>query len=193
MRVFLLFILVLPLSLKAQGISYVCAGGDPALVEVSLESGFEGTPPYTYNWSGPGGFTSTSASVSLSTPGVYQMTITDANNCPAFANHTVIQEAAPTLAITANNTCVGSAQTVSVTGVPSGYGYSWTFGSGSDPSSSTSAFESVLWTTTGTKTIDLTISKAFTGSGGGCSATCSWDVSKTITVSQLSGIISCTP
>ncbi|NND78820.1 MAG: T9SS type B sorting domain-containing protein [Maribacter sp.] len=40
-----------------------------------------GTAPYTYNWSGPNGFTSTSEDISEAAPGYYEVTITDFDGC----------------------------------------------------------------------------------------------------------------
>ncbi len=40
-----------------------------------------GTPPLTFAWSGPGGFTSSQPSISLLRAGTYSLTITDINGC----------------------------------------------------------------------------------------------------------------
>lgn len=53
-------------------------------------SGFGGTPPYTYSWTGPGG-SSSSASISVVAPGNYFVTATDANNCGGVGSFTVAQ------------------------------------------------------------------------------------------------------
>ncbi|MCK7535980.1 MAG: hypothetical protein MZV63_35830 [Marinilabiliales bacterium] len=40
-----------------------------------------GTPPLAFSWSGPGGFTSTQASISFLRAGTYSLTITDSRGC----------------------------------------------------------------------------------------------------------------
>ncbi|MDV7396232.1 SprB repeat-containing protein, partial [Arthrospira platensis SPKY1] len=51
-----------------------------------------GQSPYTYSWSGPGGFTSSSQNLSgLAEPGLYCVSVTDARNCVRTACTTVIR------------------------------------------------------------------------------------------------------
>ena len=40
-----------------------------------------GTPGYNYNWNGPNGFTSNNEDISGLAPGVYEVNVTDLNNC----------------------------------------------------------------------------------------------------------------
>jgi hypothetical protein len=47
-------------------------------------SGGSGTG-YTFSWTGPGGFTSTSQSPTVTTPGSYTVTVTDSNGCTGSA------------------------------------------------------------------------------------------------------------
>lgn len=44
-----------------------------------------GTPPYTYSWTGPDGFTSNASSLSNLLPGYYYLTVTDQNNAKELA------------------------------------------------------------------------------------------------------------
>jgi hypothetical protein len=45
---------------------------------ITITSTLGGTPPYTYNWTGPGGFTSTSRDLTGLEAGTYYLTVTDA-------------------------------------------------------------------------------------------------------------------
>lgn len=52
--------------------------GNDGAVNLSISGG---TPPYSFDWTGPGGFTATTEDISGLTEGVYNVTITDANGC----------------------------------------------------------------------------------------------------------------
>jgi hypothetical protein len=54
-----------------------CAGA-PATLTANVTSG---TSPFTFSWTGPGGFASTSQSISISTGGIYSVIVTDAKSC----------------------------------------------------------------------------------------------------------------
>jgi len=81
-----------------------------------------------YNWSGPGGFTSSSQNPSIpnanpSMGGVYSVTVTDVNNCSSTSNTVVVVNPIPTP--NANNNspvCTGQSFALSATG---GLTYSW--------------------------------------------------------------------
>lgn len=181
--------MMLPLFLFAQETSYLCAGGATKTLTASVSGG---TAPITYSWMGPGG-TTTTASRTVTTAGTYTWTATDANGCSASGSHVVVIEADPTASITINAiaSCLNTSQTVSATGVPSGYGLSWDFGVGASPPTANGSSPSVTYTTTGSKTITLTIQKAFNGTTNGCSATCSWVKTKVITIGNLTGSSTC--
>lgn len=172
-----------------QETSFLCAGTTKTLTA----SATGGVAPITYTWTSPSAVVTTGATITANASGTWAWSAEDVNGCTASGTHVVTIEANPTTGITinANNSCVGSSQTISATGVPAGYTYAWTFGSGAAPASSTSASASVSYSTTGTKTVALAISRTFTGSANGCSATCTWNKSTTITVGQLSGSSSC--
>ncbi|MEM1323660.1 MAG: T9SS type A sorting domain-containing protein [Bacteroidota bacterium] len=51
-----------------------------------------GTPLYSYLWSGPGGFSSSNASISGLSAGTYTVVVTDANGCTVSASVTIINE-----------------------------------------------------------------------------------------------------
>ena len=186
----IIFLLLLPLSLMAQETSYLCEGASAKNITANASGG---TSPYTYNWTGPSSFTSTSQTISVSTGGTYQFTITDANGCSAVGNHTltVVDDPTGDITINADDVCLNTAQVISATGVPSGYTYAWDFDTGATPGTSTSASESVSYTTGGSKTIELVISRTYTGTTNGCNATCQWTVNTAITVGTLTGSSSC--
>lgn len=48
-----------------------------------------GSPPYTYHWTGPAGFMALSQSVSVTVPGVYEVTVTDAHGCQTMCQATL--------------------------------------------------------------------------------------------------------
>jgi hypothetical protein len=185
---FLISFVFLASFASAQETSFLCAGQSKTLTA----SATGGTAPITYTWTD--GTTLTSGATRVVTiSGTYTWTATDASGCTASGTHNVTVEADPTasLAIVATNACLNVGQTVSATGVPVGYSYSWNFGSGATPATSSAASQSVAYTTVGTKTITLTISKTSTGSTNGCSATCTWTKTTTITIGSLSGSSTC--
>ncbi|MGV8114623.1 MAG: HYR domain-containing protein [Lentimicrobium sp.] len=51
-----------------------------------------GTPPYTYAWTGPAGFTSTDEDLTGLVSGTYTVLVTDANGCEATGSWTVTSE-----------------------------------------------------------------------------------------------------
>ena len=174
---------------QAQETSYICAGGTKVLTATATG----GTAPITYTWTSPSAVVTTGATVTANAAGVWTWNATDANGCTATGTHTVNIEADPTagISIVAVNGCIGSSQTISATGVPAGYTYSWAFGTDSSPATSTASSASVSYSSSGTKTITLQISKTFTGSANGCSATCVWSKTATITIGSMTGSSSC--
>lgn len=59
----------------------------------SIVSG--GTPPYSFSWTGPGGFTSTAHNLDILKGGTYRLTITDQAGIPALLDLVNDQEALP--------------------------------------------------------------------------------------------------
>ena len=55
-----------------------CHGGSDGTISVSVSGG---TSPYSYTWSGPGGFTSTNKDINGLAAGDYNLTVTDTNGC----------------------------------------------------------------------------------------------------------------
>ncbi len=80
-----------------------------------------------YNWSGPNAFTSslpnnTINNISAANAGTYNLTITGANGCTVNIQKTLLVNALPNAAATANTPCVSSALNLSATG---GTQYIW--------------------------------------------------------------------
>ncbi|CDK30311.1 immunoglobulin domain-containing protein [Candidatus Babela massiliensis] len=95
-----------------------------------------GNDSYTYNWTGPNGFTATGSTITVPNltsagAGTYTVTITDSSGIQAQASSNVIVNPNPTLVITPNPaiTCVGT--DITFTGTAKGgsgtYTYSWVF------------------------------------------------------------------
>ncbi|RMH00936.1 MAG: hypothetical protein D6706_02835, partial [Chloroflexi bacterium] len=92
-------------TVSASSNSPICEG---ATLNLGATPG-GGAAPYTYSWSGPNGFTSTSQNPSitgatLAAAGTYSVTVTDANGCTATASTTVTVNANPKPSITATET-----------------------------------------------------------------------------------------
>lgn len=60
----------------------LCFDSNNGAVDISVNGG---TSPYTYSWTGPGGFTSPTEDISSLLPGVYNITVTDNNFCDTTA------------------------------------------------------------------------------------------------------------
>jgi hypothetical protein len=70
-----------------------CPGQSNGALSVTGVAG--GTPPYYYNWTGPGGFTSTSSSISNRPEGTYYVTVTDALGKCIWTDNATIYNAPP--------------------------------------------------------------------------------------------------
>lgn len=112
-------------------VNITCANSSVSLSGASTTSGV------TYSWTGPSGFTSTSATPSgVATPGTYTLTITDpANGCTSTSTQTVgtnttapIASGGPDQSIS----CSGTSATLNGTGSSSGvnFVYTWTTADG---------------------------------------------------------------
>jgi len=69
-----------PQTLAVSGVcsDVTCQGFNDGAINLTITGG---TPIYEYSWIGPGGFTSTNANINNLGPGVYSVTVTDANGC----------------------------------------------------------------------------------------------------------------
>src|SRR6185369_7101181 len=89
-----------------------------------------GTGTLTYAWTGPGGFTASSANIAALASGSYHITITDANGC-TLDQDIVVGQANNTLAINPNVTDAGCTAptgviTLNATGGVAPLTYAWT-------------------------------------------------------------------
>jgi gliding motility-associated-like protein len=119
-------------------------------------SGSSTTAGVTYQWAGPGGFTSSSQNPTVSVNGTYTLTVTDPANptCPATATQIVnLDNTIPNVSTGSTQTITCIAASVNITGssTTNGAVYSWT---GPGGYSSSSASNSV--TTAGTYTLTVT-------------------------------------
>lgn len=94
----------------------------------SLPTG--GSPGYTFNWSGPGAFSSNAQSINSLIAGQYIVTVTDTNGCSAMDTVDILDP--PVLTVNASATaascgavCDGTALATVNGGTP-GYTFSWT-------------------------------------------------------------------
>lgn len=130
-----------------------------------------GAPPYTFSWTGPGGFTASTANISGIIAGTYTLTVTDHNGCSVVSTTTLV--APPVLTATAvavsfaggsGTSCNGNADG-SIVLTPAGgttpYGVIWTGPNG---------FTSNSWQITGLAVGSYT---AAVSDANGCSNTAS--------------------
>jgi|GEM_PF-460222 len=114
-------------AVLAFGQNISCHGGSDGSIDATITGG---SGPYAPTWSGPNGFTSSSADISGLAAGAYTLSVTDANGCTASSNVTLV-EATPVVASIAQTTPVacfgdgaGSATASAVGGIPP-YSYAW--------------------------------------------------------------------
>ncbi|MFT3884699.1 MAG: gliding motility-associated C-terminal domain-containing protein [Flavobacteriales bacterium] len=123
-----------------------------------------GVPGYGVSWSGPGGFSSTDEDITGLLPGVYDVTVTDANSCTTTlqvtvgALNSVVADAGP-----AFNDCAGMPITLDGSNSQGATAYQWT--DGDNNVVGTGAVVQVGGLPPGIHTFTLTVSD------GPCSAT----------------------
>ena len=156
-----------------------CIGGSNASITLSPSGG---ASPYTTEWTGPSGFTSTSQDLSGLFAGTYTAIVTDNNGLLGYASATITEPTAIQAdGVVTNINCYGSStgsivQTVSG-GTPT-YSYAWT-----GPNSFTATTKDISNRPAGTYSVTIT---DHAGSG-----TCT--LSKSYTITQPSAAISATP
>ena len=129
-----------------------CNGGADGSISITASGG---TTPYTYSWTGPGGYTSTSEDISGLSAGTYTVTVNDANTCSETNTVTITEPTVLSLSSTSiNESCSGSADgsiDLTPTGGTTPYTYSWT-----GPGGYTSTNEDISALSAGTYTVVAT-------------------------------------
>ncbi|MBL7814919.1 MAG: gliding motility-associated C-terminal domain-containing protein [Saprospiraceae bacterium] len=119
--------------LSANVVKINCAGGSTGAVSLTVGGG---TQPYSFAWSGPSGFSSTSQNINTLSAGTYRVTLSDANQCSFTTAYNV--ESNPAVNIVGNvsdaTRSPNGAILLTVTGGTSPYNYVWS-GQGVNPTS----------------------------------------------------------
>ncbi len=123
----------------------------------------------TYNWTGPGGFTSsaqnpTRPDATLAMAGNYTLTVTNSNGCTASNTTSVTVNAKPTVSASSNSpVCEGA--TIELYGGPDGMAsYNWTGPGGFTSSAQNATRTDATTAMTGTYTLTVTNSNGCTAS-----------------------------
>jgi gliding motility-associated-like protein len=106
----------------------------------------------TYNWANGATNLGTNASISVSAPGTYQLTVTGTNGCTSTANYVVTQFSGTTVTVNSSTICSGQNTTLTATPVLTGGTYSWS------PGGATTSSITINPNTTTTYTVNYTVS-----------------------------------
>ncbi len=111
-----------------------CGGLPNGAIDITVTGG---TPPYSFAWTGPSGFSSTQEDISGLEAGSYSLTITDGNGCiTAFPDlETIVAPSSVSVTVDAYQDVLCNGETngsieISVTGGTPPYGFSWSNSSG---------------------------------------------------------------
>lgn len=130
------------INVTIPGLPTVTISGNPSLpvcfgTTLNLTTaGLNGTSPYSYDWTGPNSFASTSVVISLAinstSGGDYLVTVTDYNGCTSSTSTTVVVDGPFSASTTSTpSTCLTSADGTATVSNPSGglqpYTYHWHF------------------------------------------------------------------
>lgn len=86
----------LPINIQANQVNQTCLSTNNGSINLTVSGG--NGPTYTYQWTGPGGFTATTQNISGLANGAYFVTVTDESNNQYTRNYTLTVQSA--LAIT---------------------------------------------------------------------------------------------
>uniref|UniRef100_UPI002930B7C6 MBG domain-containing protein n=1 Tax=Pedobacter nototheniae TaxID=2488994 RepID=UPI002930B7C6 len=180
-----------PIAATSSQTNVSCNGGSNGTATVSVSGGAGG---YTYSWSPSGG---TAATATGLTPGIYTVTITDANSCTATRSFTVTQPTAITATSSQTNvSCNGGSNgvaSVSVLGGAGGYTYSW-FPSGGTAATASGLVAGAYTVTitdanscTATRTFTVTQPTAITATSSQTNVSCNGGSNGTASVTPSGG------
>ncbi len=115
-----------PIAASASTVHIDCFGAADGSVDLTPSGG---TAPYTFNWSGPGGFSAITEDISGLEPGTYSVNITDASSCVSMFNSiaTVTEEAEILAATVKSDISCGGLSNGSIDLTPSGGVLPYTF------------------------------------------------------------------
>jgi gliding motility-associated-like protein len=144
-----------------------CFGGNNGTTTVTATGG---TSPYTYSWAGGG----TSATNSALAAGIYNVTVTDVNNCTTSAT-SIITQPASALSVSATSTPSGCSASGTATAIAMGgtapYTYSWSPSGGSAALATALSAATYTVSVTDNNLCTSTATTTVTSSGAGPSLT----------------------
>ena len=159
-----------------NGFNISCNGSDDGSIDVTISGG---ATPYTYSWTGTNSFTATTQNISSLAPGVYSLTVTDANGCTDTETYTITEPAALGLTgvlsdyngfgVSGNGLSDGDINST-VTGGTSTYTYAWTTVGGTIPAGQTTTAD-LTGLNAGTYTVVVT-------DANGCTITETWTITE---------------
>ena len=173
-----------PGAATAIGIpSVICSGGTATFTTPAVT----GATSYTWTISGTGwsGTSTTNTVTATAGTGTATITVTPVNSCgtgAAFTVNTVTPVIAPavTFSVASHVTTITTADMITYTGSAApGATYTWNFGGGTGTPGTGAGPQSVVWATTGLKTVTLSVTE------GGCTSAVYTD---TVLVNALSGV-----
>ena len=140
--------------------------------------------PFTYSWTGPGGFTSALEDVTTLQPGNYAITVTDTNSGCTITSNIVVADTPPALTvsgtITNNTRCIApfnGAIDIAIAGSAGPFTFSWT-----GPGGFTAATEDVTALAVGAYAVTVTDTPSGCTSTGNFTVT---DAVPTITITNV--------
>lgn len=87
-------------STYAGGVEVSCIGATDGSINMTVSGA---TPPYTFSWSGPGGYTNNTEDISALEAGTYTFVVTDANGCSTSETITLNAPAPFSIGLTSAN------------------------------------------------------------------------------------------
>jgi hypothetical protein len=138
---------------EINGVNSICPEGSTEFCAVEGMS--------SYAWSGPSGFTSAERCITISAPGEYTVTITDANGCQSSCSRTLALKPVPNCTIEgATPVCDGATNTYTVASNLSGATFEWSIsGNGTILDATDGAAVAVVASGVGSYTLNVTVTK----------------------------------